>query len=322
MLRTFAAACAAVVLLHGAASAQSPPLVDHHQHLFSPWLAALLSEPYPAPPFNPITADDVIAHLDAAGIARAVVLSTAYVWSQPWRAIDDQHAQARRDNDWASQQVSRYPDRLIGFCAIHPTASWALEEIARCARDPYLRQGIKLHVGSSATDYRNPEHVAQLRRVFRAVNEQRMPLIVHMRTSGVLQVPYGGWAARAFLDELVTAAPDIPIQIAHLAGSGGYNDPAVDESLAVFAEAIGRGDPRTDRLWFDVSGVAMAPLPRLRAQLLATRIRQLGVQRILYGSDAAVVRNTPHEAWAAFRRLPLTDEEFRTIASNVAPYLR
>jgi hypothetical protein len=49
----------------------------------------------------------------------------------------------------------------------------------------------------------------------------------------------------------------------------------------------------------------------------------VGVGRILYGSDAAAGGNLrPREGWAAFRRLPLTDAEFRTIARNVAPYLR
>jgi len=30
----------------------------------------------------------------------------------------------------------------------------------------------------------------------------------------------------------------------------------------------------------------------------------------------------PREGWAAFRQLPLTEDEFRTIAGNLAPYLR
>lgn len=59
------------------------------------------------------------------------------------------------------------------------------------------------------------------------------------------------------------------------------------------------------------------------AALVAKRIRQVGVERILYGSDAAVGDNLrPREAWAAFRRLALTEDEFDTIARNVAPYLR
>jgi hypothetical protein len=58
---------------------------------------------------------------------------------------------------------------------------------------------------------------------------------------------------------------------------------------------------------------------------LVKRIRQIGVKRILYGSDAAVGSNPnllPREAWAAFSRLELTKKEIKTIAKNVAPYFR
>jgi hypothetical protein len=59
-------------------------------------------------------------------------------------------------------------------------------------------------------------------------------------------------------------------------------------------------------------------------QRMATLIRQIGVGRILYGSDGPIFGNVqPAEAWAAFRReLPLTGDEFKTIATNIAPYLR
>ena len=44
---------------------------------------------------------------------------------------------------------------------------------------------------------------------------------------------------------------------------------------------------------------------------------------MLYGSDAPAAPNMPPaEAWAVFRRLPLTPVEIATIAGNVAPYLR
>jgi len=44
---------------------------------------------------------------------------------------------------------------------------------------------------------------------------------------------------------------------------------------------------------------------------------------VLFGSDAAVGANLrPAEAWAAFRKLPLTRDEFAVIAANVAPYLK
>jgi hypothetical protein len=119
-------------------------------------------------------------------------------------------------------------------------------------------------------------------------------------------------------------ATDIPVQIAHMAGTGpGYDDPPADAAMEVFADAAGRGDPRTRRLWFDVASVAAPDISPAQAELLVKRIRQVGVNRVLYGSDAAV-GNTPRprEGWAAFRKLPLSEAEFAQIAGNVAPYFR
>lgn len=63
-------------------------------------------------------------------------------------------------------------------------------------------------------------------------------------------------------------------------------------------------------------------MPPASAALTAERIRQIGVHRVLYGSDTPDQEHlAPREGWAAFLRLPLTPEEFRTIASNVPPYV-
>jgi len=56
------------------AAAQSAPSADHHQHLFSPALAALISPPAPAPPVASIDATQLVSLLDAAGIRRAAVI--------------------------------------------------------------------------------------------------------------------------------------------------------------------------------------------------------------------------------------------------------
>jgi hypothetical protein len=55
--------------------------------------------------------------------------------------------------------------------------------------------------------------------------------------------------------------------------------------------------------------------------VLVKRIRQVRVGRVLYGTDSAQGDNLrPVEAWAAFRKLPLTEAEFAQIAGNVPPY--
>ena len=105
----------------------SAPLADHHQHLFSPELAALMSTTPPVAPVKPRTAADLIEQLDAAGIKRAVVLSTAYIFEQPSRHVDGA-GKLRRENDWTSRQVAQFPDRLIGFCGLNPLKDYALEE--------------------------------------------------------------------------------------------------------------------------------------------------------------------------------------------------
>jgi predicted TIM-barrel fold metal-dependent hydrolase len=298
------------------------PLADHHQHLFSPALAALLSPSPPAPPGRPFSAADLIPLLDAAGIRRAVVLSTAYSFSKPARKVEHDYERVRMDNDWTGEQVARYPDRLIAFCSVSPVKDYALDELARGAKSPHLRSGLKLHFGNSLVDYHNAAHIKQLQRVFRAANGYRMAIVVHMRPSVEEKMAYGREETRIFLDEILPAASEVPVQIAHLAGDGGYRDPVIDQAAAVFAEAIARDDPRTRRLWFDVATVTTAEAPQPdRATRIVSRMRTLGVQRILFGSDAATKTWTPRKGWETFRKLPLSEAEFRTIAMNVPPYL-
>ena len=306
------------------ALAQQAPLADHHQHLFSPAVAALISPPAPEKPIAPILAADVIKLLDEAGIKRAVVLSVAYLWGNPNRSVENEYDQVKATNDWTSQQVGMYPERLRGFCGLNPLKDYALQELERCAKDPNLRSGLKLHIGNAVVDFHNPQHVAQLRRVFQAANANHMTITLHLRASISQKVPYGRDEARIFLNEIVPAAPDVAIQIAHMAGAGGYSDPLVDDALGVFADAIAQKDPRTDHLYFDITAVVTPRLAEDRVKLVASRIRQLGLQRVLYGTDAATGSNLPpKESWAVFRRrTPLTEDEFQTIANNVPSYMQ
>ena len=265
----------------------------------------------------------MIALLDAAGIKRAVVLSTAYIWEQGTRNVDDPAEKLRADNDWTSQQVAKYPDRLIGFCGINPLKDYALDELARCAKDPNLRNGLKMHFGNSGVDYHNAEHLEQLRRVFRAANGYQMPIVVHMRASFSLKLPYGRDEARIFLNELVPAAPDVVIQIAHMAGGGAPGDQLAQQALEMLAEAVARAEPGTKLLYFDASGMN-APIAR------GGRGRPAGDSHAADWRAADPVRVRWRDGWkfASARgvggvpKLPLTEEEFRTIATDVPPYLQ
>ncbi len=90
--------------------AQAANLVDHHQHLMSPQALGVFSAP------KAITAADLVDEMDAAGIDRAVVLSAAYGFYNPFKKVGaDEYASVGAENDWVSVQVGRYPrfDRFL-----------------------------------------------------------------------------------------------------------------------------------------------------------------------------------------------------------------
>ena len=289
------------------------------------WRIAAESITYSPVPLQALTADELIAHLDSAGIQRALVLSLAYIrGSPPLRHEKEEEAETRAENDWTSQQVAKYPNRLRAFCSFNPLREYALRELERCAKDPNLRHGLKLHFSNSRVDLRKNEDVQRLRAVFGAANARRMPIVVHLWTGDqTVGAPYGRAEAEIFLRQILPTAPDIPIQIAHLAGAGRL-DAGSREALTLFANAVAARDPRTRNLYFDVATNVTMDTSREDAEFLAANIRKIGVSRILYGSDMTRVGNlTPRQGWGAFRAmLPLTEAEFRTIANNVAPYMR
>jgi predicted TIM-barrel fold metal-dependent hydrolase len=264
------------------------------------------------------TAEQLVAEMDAAGVKRAVVLSVAFWFGSPRRKVEDEYAKVRAENDWVAQQVARFPDRLVGFCSFNPLKDYALEELDRCTKNPNFK-GLKLHFGNSGVDLLNPQHVEKVRQVFRVANEKRLPIVAHLWTT---DKRYGREHSEIFLKQVIPAAPDIPIQIAHMAASGpNYHS---DDALEVYANAAVAGDPRMKNVYFDVASmVTRNTRPEVLA-LVAKRLRQLGLQRVLFASDRAPggSNDTPKDAWEAFRRLSLSEAEFRKVAGNVAPYMR
>jgi uncharacterized protein len=263
---------------------------------------------------EPLDAQRLVAMLDAAHIKRAVVLSVGYWFDSPFRPLVRSVEAVQAENAWTAEQAARFPDRLIAFCSLNPVSDAATAVMRQCTTDKRFK-GVKLHFANSRVDLSNADHVRRLREVFAAANKARLPIVAHVRNSDT----YGAREARVFVEEVLPAAPDVPVQIAHLWGGANF----APDALAVYAEAVGAHRPPTRRLYFDVSDAALvASTPEL-AQVVADRIRQIGFDRIVYGSDAAFSNHPdPGASWAAFRKgIPLTAEEFEKIAHNMAPYL-
>jgi predicted TIM-barrel fold metal-dependent hydrolase len=216
--------------------------------------------------------------------------------------------------------VARNASRLIGFCGANPLRPVALQELERCLGLPGM-VGIKLHLGNAGITLRNAEHLARIQEVFALAQRRRAPVLVHMRARGGTN--YGAEDARIFLDRVVPAAPDVEVVVAHLgASSPGY--PAQnDEVMAVFAAAAERGDPRMRNLYIDVAANVTDDITPADAALAARRIRQVGVGRVLYGSDLSAPGGSILRGWEIFRaRVPLTDAEHQRIANNRTRFAR
>lgn len=264
-----------------------------------------------------ITAEQLIAEMDAASVKRAAVLSVAFWFGNPRRTVEDEYAKVRAENDWVAEQVARYPDRLVGLCSFNPLKDYAIEELNRCMKNPVFK-GLKLHLGNSRVDVLNPEHIEKLRAVFRAANEKRFPILIHLWTS---LGNYGRPHAEAFLNQILPVAPDIPIQIAHMAASGpSYHS---DDAFEVYAKAAANRDPRMKNVYVDVASMVTRDTPPETLKLVARRLREFGLRHVLFASDRSpgFGNESPKQAWESFRRLPMTEEEFRTVAENVAPYM-
>jgi predicted TIM-barrel fold metal-dependent hydrolase/ketosteroid isomerase-like protein len=286
------------------------------------WRIAAQTLSVPGPDLQvAVTAEQLLAEEDAAGIQRANVLSPAFVFgSGLGGSAPGEYEKVRAENTWIAEQAARHPARITAFCGFNPLKDYALAEVERCGRDPRVK-GLKFHFSDSGVNLRDPGHLAKMKEVFRAANRHRLAITAHIAT---LEKDYDGRAtATAFLNELLPLASDVPVQIAHMTGDSGFG-PQTDAAFGVFADAIRASDPRTRNLYFDASGVVMSQQGQSAEQLalIASRMRQVGFGRILFASDRHGTHNpTPAEAWRAWRaKLPLTGAEFRDIADNLVPY--
>lgn len=302
LLATLLAGCATV-----SPPSRSAPFADYHQHLVSPAFAPIAKMPER-------DGAALVRELDAAGIERAVVLSVGYTFADERKKLTDPDRLTREENDWTSAQVVTNAPRLIGFCSANPLRDAALQELERCLQLPGM-VGIKLHLGNSGISLRNPAQLARVQEVFALAQRKRAPVLVHMRARG--GASYGAEDAEIFLNKVVPLAPDSEVVVAHFGGAGPGYPAQSDEVMAVFAAAAERKDPKMRNLYFDVATIVTEESTAADAGLVARRIRQVGANRVLYGSDLNPPGGSINKGWEIFRsKVPLSDAEMQQIANN------
>lgn len=285
------------------------------------WLIATEAWPDRSPPLQRAhTAAEYIAELDAAGIRQGVILSSGFIFGSSSNEAD--YAKVRAENDWVVEQVALYPDRLVAFCGINPLQPYGVTEVQRCARLRGVR-GIKIHFANDGIDLRNTEHAAKVRRVFAAANAAGLHIVAHIATVGSGQ-DFVAWSDhfRAFLSDVLPAATNVTVQLAHVLSDTGWSLEA-DTVFEQFAAAIRTNAPGARNLYFDLSGgPTNANASAANLELLARRMRAVGFDRFLFASDRSGARNPPpKDALNNVRRLPLTPAEFEDLFNNRMPYL-
>lgn len=202
---------------------------------------------------------------DEAGVDRFIVQSVATV-----------PAQVESINNYISQCVERYPDRLIGFGAIHPDYADPAREIDRVIS--LGLKGLKLH-----SDFQGFAIDDEKAFPIYEAAEGRLPILFHCGdTRSDLSSPER-------LLRVVKKFPRLTVIGAHFAGWSMW-----DRAAELFAHS---------GIYSDCSSSLYAMTPEHAAEL----IRKIGADRVMWGTDYPMW--SAKEELERFEKLPLTPEE-------------
>jgi predicted TIM-barrel fold metal-dependent hydrolase len=266
--------------------------------------------------------DEMVAALDKAGIHKAHALSQAYMFGLEFMQVGNQEYDlVKMENDFTAEQVARHPDRLVPFLSINPLKDYALAEMERCVSQLDIH-ALKLHFTNSDVDLRKPEHLKTIKELLTRAAELQLPTLLHFRSRNP---EFGVPDMAIFLEQIVAALPTLKVQMAHLGDWGAYTQVTRD----VFDEIIRAFDanPALDksRFYVDISAVFMReddaiykvfpkPTPE-DLDYMAGQIRRWGLDHLLFGTDWPIIEPGEY-ARLVMEKLPLTDDEFKTLFSN------
>ncbi len=197
---------------------------------------------------------------------RAIVFGIAWYPGEPTGGVngaDDPSDLPGNVNDKTAAFVRAYPNRLIGFMALHPHDPRALDELERSRTDLGLR-GIKLGANYQNFDPLEPRALA----IYERAQKFGLPILFHQGTSPVRMAPMR-LAHPLLMDEVAMRYPDLRIIMAHM------GHPWTVDSVVVI-----RKHPN---VFADISGLFYRPYTFYDAMIKATEWAVL--HKILLASD-------------------------------------
>ena len=244
-------------------------VVDAHTHAFPPeWVAdragLVLRDPwfgelYAAPSARMIDAPALMAAMDRAGIAQAVMCG----W--PWADA----AICRDHNDYLAQAAAESGGRLAWLGVVRPGSAEAAEETARCLALGASGIG-ELNADAQGFDLNEPSALGGIAAV---LTEARRPLLLH--ASEPLGHGYlgKGTATPERLLRTIEAFPGQPFVLAHWGGGLPFYELMPEVSLL------------TRNVVYDTAATTYLYLP----DVFRVVIHLAGTGRILWGSDHPVL---------------------------------
>ncbi len=163
----------------------------------------------------------------------------------------------RKQNDEVLQALSRWHHRAFGFVYVNPNfARESLDEINRCVADGPM-VGVKLWVAAKA-------HVAELDPIIERAHELKAIIFQHTWWKSVGLLP--GESTPLDIAALAKRHPHVPLICGHTGGDWERGIRAIRRHSNVSVDLAG----------FDPT-----------AGVTEMAVRELGAERVLYGSDAA-----------------------------------
>jgi predicted TIM-barrel fold metal-dependent hydrolase len=159
-------------------------ICDAHVHLgeSGPW------QPYSDPTIH---AGELVRLFDKYDVEQAIVF--------PNPNVGDRY---KKMNDYISESMKKYPERLIGFGRVDPRREDSIEELTRIKSRLHLK-GLKLH---PFVECFRPDHPAFVK-FFKKTNELGLPMLFHTGD---------GFSSPGLILKIAKKYPKLPMILGHL----------------------------------------------------------------------------------------------------------
>jgi len=190
-------------------------IIDAHTHIFSPEIISRRDDIcysdacfrllYSHPKAKMYSTEELIQNMDDRGISRSVVLNIG------WESQDI----CCQTNDYIMESIARYPERLIGFCAVQPLdIKAAIREVERCS------VGGAKGIGELRPDVQGFDlnQNKSLDAFVEVIIRNKMVLSLHASEPVGHEYPGKGNIVPGLLYEFIKRYPQLKVILAHFGG--------------------------------------------------------------------------------------------------------